>query len=123
VSSLELVSLSFPQEWGTLNTDYYYSPQTPSELYTGLGVLSFTATRLGATNTQLGLNGQDFTQLLATARFKVKDLSANTRASVSCTMMDFIDRNGNVVIRARQTRFNDLQIYVGYTLTGTALRQ
>jgi hypothetical protein len=81
--------------------------------------LAFTATRLEAPNSQSGMNGQNYTQLLATVRFKVNDFNANAFAAVVCTTMEVIDRNGTVVSRASQTRFNNLVIYISYTLTGT----
>jgi hypothetical protein len=129
-AQLDLVgTLSFPSAWGNLadglggDDGYYYSPQTDAALYSGTGVLAFTATRVGTNNSQLGMNGQDYTQLITTARFKVQNLAANATVTVNCTTMEFIDRNGAVVFRAAQTRLNNLMIYVGYTLTGSVRRQ
>lgn len=122
-TQLDFISLSFPAEWGAAGTDYFHTPQADAELYIGAGNLSFTVTRLGSGNSQMGMNGQDYTQLIATARFKVNSLSANAQAAVVCSVMDFFDRNGAIAIKGKQTRLNNLMIYVGYTLTGVARRQ
>lgn len=126
---LELISLDFPDEWGRLatndnvdNDDFYYTPQSSSEIYVG-STFAFTVTRIGVMNAPLGVTGQNYTQLIASARFRVLPLTSNTAVTPVCRTMNFLDRDGNISIRGRQTRLGNLSIRVGYTLSGTALRE
>lgn len=91
--------------------------------YDSRGLFGFTASRVGVTSLPMGVNGSDYTLLVARARFKVADLIVNTPVQAICRVMNFLDRDGNIAVRGRQTRINGLQVFVGYTLSGSVLRQ
>lgn len=135
---LEFVSINFPTNvWGTINNtmtivppgtdqgDGTFTYPTPTDIYNGdgRGGLEFTATRLGITTAPLGTNGQDYTILLATVRFRVLDLDRDSRVRTSCRTLNFLNRDGETAVRGRQTRSDDLEVLIGYTLEGTVLRQ
>lgn len=121
-TQLTFDSIDFGDDWGVENSDFT-AVTANGQYYSTNGILAFSASRVGANNTPMGLNGANYTLLLASVRFQVNELGSNTSVAASCRIMNFLDRDGNLAIRARQTRLNDLKVLVGYTLTGTTLRQ
>ena len=116
-------------EWGTQGTDFFVFPNTSNppdannNWYDATrGTFTATATRLGNTTPMIGVNGVNTNILLATIRFDVNELTANARVLVRCTLSEFLDRDGRLILRGRHVP-NFLDIRIGYTLTGTALRQ
>ncbi|MBZ0298588.1 MAG: hypothetical protein K8J31_02555, partial [Anaerolineae bacterium] len=88
-------------------------------------ILTLRATRLGNVP-PLGVNGADYSLLLATIRLRVKDVGSvisTLSASVRCGPMDFLDRDGRVVVKGRQDRTANLIVRSGYTISGQALLQ
>ncbi len=137
-TELEFISLQAPNNvWGTNGTEmtvvplpdgdnnniFTYADTTDIFNDDGRGTLSFTLTRLGVTTAPLGVNGADYSFVLANVRFKVAEADRNTNVGVNCRTMEFLDRDGNRVQRGRQTRTSALQILTGYTLSGSASRQ
>jgi len=122
---LTLVDFTLPEStWGTVGSDAFSVPDEGNlgALFSN-GTLAFTATRIGASNTPVGENGADYSLLVATARFQVNDLDTNVSVAATCRTINFLNRDGQVVTRGRQTRVNNLDVLIGYTLEGTILRQ
>lgn len=86
------------------------------------GAMTFTASRLGG-NWSLGGNGVSQTLLLATLRYRVLELAANTTSPLTCTAA-FLDRNGRAVVtRPTVVAPPALNLITGHTLNGTILYQ
>ncbi|MCA9914650.1 MAG: PD40 domain-containing protein, partial [Anaerolineae bacterium] len=137
-TELEFISLQAPANvWGTSGTDMTLVPlpdTTNGDIFSytaatdvfnadARGTLSFTLSRLGFTTSPLGVNGADYSLNLANVRFKVMELASNTNVAVTCRVANFLDRDGNLVQRGRQTRTSALTILTGYTLSGSVSRQ
>jgi hypothetical protein len=89
------------------------------------GTLTLRATRLGSV-APLGVNGANYTMLLATLRMRVRDLGSGfttNSATIKCTPMDFLDRDGRVVVKGKQAATPALAVRTGYSVTGQALLQ
>lgn len=105
--------------WGTEDTDFVdfvtYNP--------AIGQINAVATRVGADQSPVGVNGVDSTDSLFTIRFRVNELPYNAQVAVNCFITEFLDRDGNIVLRGYQTWTPNLMIFTGYTLRGQAQRQ
>lgn len=89
----------------------------------GVGTITITATRLGNVPS-IGQNGNSYSTLLATLRFRVaQGIDRDSNVSASCRTLDFLDRDGESVVRPRAGRGQSLVLKTGYTVTGTVLRQ
>jgi hypothetical protein len=87
------------------------------------GTISFSASRQGQV-APLGLNGVDYTLLVATLRFEVQpNLGKSTSARFLCRVSQFLDRNGAAVVRARTNRMANLSVLDGYTISGSVQYQ
>ena len=119
-TELSFVSFTPAPAWGSSGEYFLVNPA--AGIYNG-SQLAFTLTRVGINNAPIGQNGRDYTLLLGSVRFRANDLTQDARVSASCRTMNFLDRDGNLAVRGRQTRLNDLMIRIGYTINGTVLRQ
>lgn len=106
--------------WGTTNEFTRFPPD--ANTLTG-STFNITISRVGITTAPIGTNGVSSTTSLLTLRLKVNNLTANATVSVTCRTMEFLNRDGVVLVRGRQARSTPLQILRGYTLSGTALLQ
>jgi len=86
------------------------------------GARTITASRLGNRG-PMGSNGYAYTFLLATLRYRVKDLITATGASPLTCTGSFLNRNGGVVIAPTVTAPAPLSVIGGYTLSGVAQYQ
>ena len=129
-AQLELVDVVFPETTWGISSEFLVTPDTNS-MYTN-GVFAFTITRVGVSNTPVGINGADYTTPIVTAQFKVKE-TVTTNIPVLLTQcqtgtspgvhINFLNRDGRLVKVGTQGRFTHLGIFVGYILNGRALRQ
>lgn len=91
----------------------------------GSGKLTLRASRLGNVP-PLGINGADYTLMVASLRLRVKDLGdvyKTFSASVKCSPIEFLDRDGRTVARAKQAKTANLTVRTGYSISGLALLQ
>lgn len=115
-------------DWGTNGTDFVPVSSVPGQGFdydSVSGTISLRATRLGAVPS-IGVNGAEYTLLLASLRLRVRDLGSvfTTRsASIKCNPIEFLDRDGRSVVKAKQAKTPDLIVRTGYTINGTALLQ
>jgi hypothetical protein len=116
-------------DWETEGNDFYAYPAAAA--YQGLanndydpvtGTINFSATRLG-TAAPIGKNGTDYTLLLATVRFQLKVLASPASATFSCKVMQFLDRDGKAVAKAKIDKMAALQVVTEYRLNGSAFYQ
>ena len=112
-------SVTWGPDWGVQNNDF---AALPVEWDLAGNNLTFTATRQGSSTPPMGFNNQDYTILLATVRMQVEG-STNANVSITCRGLDFLDRDGRSVVRARQNRTAPLVVRTGYTFSGTVLYQ
>lgn len=113
--------VTFGADWGGVN-DFTRFPATDAATYAG-STFAITISRVGANNPPIGSNGISSTTTLLNVRFQVNNLTANASVPVTCRIMEFLSRDGVVLVRGRQSTTTPLQILTGYTLTGTALLQ
>lgn len=108
-------------DWGTIGTEF--TEFLPTPLYNAAtGAVSFTASRLGSV-APFGLNGQSYSALVATLRFRVLDLIRDSNSTISCRTTQFLNRDGNLVVRGRVQRAPNLAILAGYEINGAVLYQ
>ncbi len=112
----------FGPDWGGPGEFIAVGPGGEDYEYASNGDLTLVATRQG-TVPSLGVNGQTYTILLATVRLRVAELTKNSAASARCTTMDFLDRDGNTIVRGRQASTPTLSVLTGYALSGKVLLQ
>lgn len=119
---------SFTQ-WGDGWFDNGMSTFYPDQDYAGYadtrGNVSVVASRVGSNTPPLGSNGVTETTRLVTLRFKVADgaaITRNTTVAASCTI-NFLDRDGRVIVRGRQSRSTPLSIIRSYEINGKVLNQ
>lgn len=111
--------LTWGPEWETEGVDFYeYLPVN----FFQYGTLKASATRLGADNTPMGLNGAEYDMVLLTIKFEVGDLDFNSLVVPFCSA-SFLNRNGEVVLSALQYNYDPLTITVGYNIRGKVVRQ
>jgi len=85
--------------------------------------INATITRVGASNSPIGLNGVQYTQDLFTLELTIKDgLVGTTPVGLICDKLAFLDRNGNSIGRVAHSG-QALYILDGYTINGNVLRQ
>lgn len=134
----DIPMVTWGPEWGAENTDFVsVSTDTdpdgagPLLVPDGFdfnatsGTLTLRATRLGNVP-PLGINGANYTMLLATLRMRVRHLgtgNTSTTATIKCTPMDFLDRDGRVVVKGKQAATPALAVRTGYSISGQALLQ
>ncbi len=104
--------------WGTLGGEFTqvsdpYKPVTGSR--------TFTATRLGNLN-PMGSYGYTDTFLLATVRYRAKDLTVAATSVFNCTTA-FLNRNGAPVLVATYVAPAPLKVITGYAITGSVKYQ
>ncbi len=121
-SELSNATLTWGPDWGVDGTDFTSFP-TANFFDEATATFEATATRLGADNAPLGVNGQNYVQLLLTLTFEVNDLDRDTSVSVRCRTLDFLNRNGETVQRGRLSRSDRLELLIGYTIEGSVLHQ
>lgn len=125
-------------EWGTAGADFIPAsvgtdpdgagpllPPDGFDFNAANGTITLRATRLGSVP-PLGINGASYTMLLATMRLRVRDLGNTFRtasATVKCAPMDFLDRDGRVVVKGKQAAAQALTVRTGYSISGQALLQ
>lgn len=112
-----------PVIWGpawTANGGTFTSVEDPYNPTTGARTI--TAARLGNGYPMGGGNGVRDIFLIATLRYRVKDIAANTTATFTCTST-FLNRNGNPVLVATYAPPPALPVITGYTVSGMALYQ
>lgn len=105
--------------WGT-SGQFAEVPAVPGNgqgFNSSTGTITFTASRQGNVP-PLGSNGANYSLLLATVRFRVPPLLANTTSTLTCSSMNFLDRNGVVVTKPALAKIPPLNIFTGYTLSG-----
>lgn len=105
--------------WGVEDTDFVgvedaYNPTT--------GARTITASRLGNRYPMGGANGTRDIFLLATLRYRAKDVALNANAAFTCTS-SFLNRNGKPVLVATYTPPPPLPVLTGYVASGTVLYQ
>jgi hypothetical protein len=114
-------AVTWGPQWGTFGTDFtgVVDPYIPAT-----GTRTFTASRLG-TVSPMGSNGVTTTILLATLRYRVKDLAAAATATFGCasSSIAFLNKNGNSVLAPTFTAPPNLNIITGYTITGSIAYQ
>ena len=66
----------------------------------------------------IGSDGTNQTFLLATLRYRAKDLTANAASNLACTTT-FPNRNGGVVLALIYVPAAPLSVIAGYTVNGT----
>ena len=133
----DIPMVTWGPDWGTTGTDFIpawmqnIDPDGAGPLTapTGFnfnatsGTLTLRATRLGNV-APLGINGANYTTMLATLRMRVRQLATATgSATIKCTVMDFLDRNGRIVVKGKQAATPALAVRSGYSITGQALLQ
>jgi hypothetical protein len=83
------------------------------------GARTFTATRLGNVS-PVGSNGVTTTFLLATLRYRVKDITTPSATSPFNCTSTFLNKNGNPVLPTTTfTAPPNLNIFTGYTISGS----
>lgn len=109
-------------DWG--DASQYVAVSTSADGYDfNSGTISLTATRLGEV-ASIGQNGTEYSTLLATIHLRVAtDITRDTTVRPSCRTMEFLDRDGNTVVRGKAGRASSLTIRTGYTVSGTAYLQ
>jgi hypothetical protein len=105
--------------WGTYGTDFTHVVD-PYNATTGARTI--TATVLGDRYPMGGPNGTRDIFLIATLRYRAKDIKANTNATFMCTST-FLNRNGTPVLVATYTPPPPLPVIPKYVVSGTALYQ
>lgn len=116
--------------WGNAWFDDGEAAFYPDDNFAGYadsrGTVELTATRVGNNTQPIGQNGVPTLTHLVTLNFKVADdtvITRNTNVRANCRVAEFLDRDGNVITRARQARGDNLNIISGYTITGQVLNQ
>ena len=104
--------------WGLLDQDFI---QVVEPYNATTGKRTFTATRLGNIS-PMGNNGFNDTFLLATVRYRARDLAANGTSPLNCTA-DFLNRNGTPVLKAKYTAPAPLSVITGYSISGKVMYQ
>jgi hypothetical protein len=125
VTVLDTPVITWGPGWGNEGLDFVpvYPNNDPAQGYNpATGTLNLRATRLGNVP-PMGVN-TDYTTLLATVRLRVSDtVTATTAAAVRCSAMEFLNRDGRLIVRGRQGRTANLTVRPGYTISGQALLQ
>jgi hypothetical protein len=85
------------------------------------GKVNFAAARLG-TASPIGGNGIKKTFLLATVRYRVKDLAANKTSPFTCTSA-FLNKDGKSVLAPTFTAPPVLSVITGYNINGKIIYQ
>lgn len=61
---------------------------------------------------------------LATLRFRIVDgLTRNSTSPITCSPINFLDRDGNITMRGRLVRSPNLNVLIGYSISGSAYLQ
>lgn len=102
-------------DWGSLNNDF----TAVVEPLTATGGRRITAAHYYG---PLGSNGYNYTFLLATLRYRAKDIAANGVSAFTCTT-SFLNKDGKVVLAAQYIAPPTLSILTGYTVTARATYQ
>ena len=86
--------------------------------------INATITRVGATNSPIGVNGATYTEFLFDLQLDVSEgLVGTSVVNIACDTLTFLDRNGNSLGETVHTNTNDLTIREGYILSGNVSRQ
>lgn len=88
--------------------------------------INATFTRVGASNSPMGINGANYTEFLFDLEFTVKEtlpVGTTNVVSITCDKLSFVDRNGVTLGTAILDSTNNLIISDGYVLTGSVARQ
>jgi hypothetical protein len=98
--------------WGFLDADF----TQVTEPMSATGMRRFTAARFGG---PMGSNGYNTTFLLATLRYRAKDLAANATSPFTCTS-SFLNKDGKAVLAAQYVAPPTLSVITGYSITAQA---
>jgi hypothetical protein len=105
--------------WGMYGTDFTHVVDAYN---TTTGARTITATALGNRYPMGGANGTREVLLIATLRYRAKDIAANANATFMCTST-FLNRNGTPVLVATYTPPPPLPVITNYVASGTVLYQ
>jgi hypothetical protein len=103
-------------DWGWYNNDF---TEIPASFNPATGVMTITATRLGNRN-GLGSNGYNYTLLLATIHYRVKNVAGTS--PFTCTG-NFLNRDGRPVLTPTFTAPAPLNVLTGYSISGNVSYQ
>jgi|GEM_PF-3867127 len=121
------LSASWKDGDGTTFQDFtvneYYDPNPPNPLEPNEKRINATVTRVGATNSPIGLNGVTYTEDLFILTLDVAESLVGTyEVTLTCDKLVFLDRNGNSLGQINYTG-KTLTLSDGYTIAGKATRQ
>jgi hypothetical protein len=86
--------------------------------------INATITRIGASNSPMGLNGTTYTEFLFDLKLTIKQgLTGTNTVIIACDELSFLDRNGASLGTAVLDNSNNLTIRDGYVISGSASRQ
>lgn len=111
----DVASVRWGAEWGGEGNDF----TAVVEPMTAAGARRFTAARHYG---PMGSNGYNLTFLLATLRYRAKDIAAGGIANLNCTST-FLNKDGRAVLTPVYVAPPPLKIITGYTITAKASYQ
>lgn len=103
----------------------YFDPSEASGIYYDdtSNRINATVTRVGASNSPVGLNGVDYVEDLFSLELTISDgLVGTNNITLDCDQLDFLDRNGNSLGQINYSG-KTLVLRDGYSITGDATRQ
>lgn len=81
-------------------------------------------TRVGASNSPVGLNGTTYTEFLFNLELTLAEgLTGTNTVSLTCDKLSFLDRNGVSLGTATLSSTNNLTVREGYVISGKTIRQ